>query len=170
MNEYYLIAKIISSGKNGFVKVKLEPGFTVKLESLKFLFLDFWDQKRKFELEEISTVKQSVFFKFKNFNDERDISILIGRNVFVIEGDLKKLTGDVSLSQNLIGFRVFKGDYFLGNVSDYFQAPANPVIEIKNTDGKEILIPFVHSIFEKIDSENKVLIIKSDYGIDDNED
>ena len=35
---------------------------------------------------------------------------------------------------------------------------------------KEVLIPFVHSIFEKIDSENKVLILKSDYGINDDED
>ena len=136
MSEFYLIAKILSAGKNGFVKIQLEPGFTENLELLKFLYLEFWDRKKKFELEEVSTVKQSVFFKFRNFDNERDVSVLIGRNVFVVESDLKKLHGDNSLFQNLIGFKVFKGHLFLGYVSDYFQAPANPVIEIKNDDGK----------------------------------
>ncbi len=170
MSEFYLIAKILSAGKNGFVKIQLEPGFTENLESLKFLYLEFWDRKKFFELEEVSTVKQSVFFKFKNFDNERDISVLIGRSVFAVESDLKNFVGDKALSQNLIGFKVFKGHYFLGIVTDYFQTPANPVIEIKNDDGKEILIPYVDAIFEKIDSENKVLILKSDYGINDDED
>ena len=129
----------------------------------------FGIRKKRFELEEISTVKQSIFFKFKNFDDERDISTLIGRNIFVVESDLKKISRDDSPAQNLIGFRVFKGNYLLGNVSDHFQTPANPVIEIKNEDGKEILIPFVHSIFEKIDRESKILILNSDYGLNDDD-
>ena len=169
MNEFYLIAKILSSGKNGFVKIQFEPGVAENIESLKFLFLDFWDKKKKFELEEISTAKQSVFFKLKNFDDERDISVLVGRSICVVESDLKKLHGDSSLSQNLIGYKVFKGNNFLGSISSYFQTPANPVIEIKNNDGKEILIPFVHSLFDKIDPESKVLILKSDYGIDEDD-
>lgn len=169
MNEFYLIAKILSPGKNGFVKIQFEPGVAENIESLKFLFLDFWEKKKKFEIEEISTVKQSVFFKFKNFDDERDISVLIGRSIFVIENDLKKLHGDGSLSQNLIGFKVYKSNKLLGSVSGYFQTPANPVIEIRNNDGIEILIPFVHSLFDKIDPESKVLILKSDYGIDEDD-
>ena len=170
MNEFYLIAKILSAGKNGFVKIQFEPGVTENIESLKFIYLDFWDKKKRFEIEEILTTNQSVFFKFKNFDDERDISVLIGKSIFVFESDLKKLSGDRSLSQNLVGFKVFKGNDFLGIVSGYFQTPANPVIEIKINNGKEILIPFVQSLFDKIDFMNKVLILKSDFGFDDDED
>lgn len=170
MNEFYLIAKILSAGKDGFVKVQLAPGFYVKQDSIKFLYLDFWDQKKKVELEEIFIIKNSLFFKFKNFDDERDSSLFIGRNIFILLSDLEKVKNSEITVHNLIGSNLFKGADLLGSVIDYFETPANPVIEIIKEDGNKILIPFVHSIFEKIDPENNILILNPDYGIDDNED
>lgn len=170
MNEFYLIAKILSAGKDGFVKVQLSPGFYVNQDSIKFLYLDFWDQKKIVELEEVFIIKNSLFFKFKNFNDERDSSLFIGRNIFVLMSDLEKVKSSEITTYNLVGCRLFKGADLLGSVLDYFETPANPVIEIIKEDGNKILIPFVHSIFEKIDPENNILILSSDFGIDDNED
>lgn len=167
MNEFYFIAKILSSGKDGFVKVRLVPGFLENLENITCVFLDFWNQKKQFELEEILNFKNSVFLKFKNFETERDTSLLIDRDVFVSEKDVDQLNLNILIEQSFIGYKVFRNQEYLGIVSDYFEAPANPVIEIKNIDGKEILIPFVHSFFDKIDSENKELVLKSDYGIYD---
>jgi ribosomal 30S subunit maturation factor RimM len=170
LDEYYLIAKIISAGKEGFVKVQFVPGLNINLDSIKFLYLDFWEQKKKIELEEILNFKQSVFFKFKNFDDERDVSVLIDRKIFISVNDFEKVVGNVSLDQNIIGSKVYKGQDFLGIVSDYFETPANPVIEIKRDGRNNLLIPYVVSVFEKIDLENKVLILNSDFGIDDDED
>lgn len=170
MDEYYLIAQIISAGKDGFVKVQLTPGLNIYLDTITFVYLDFWDQKKIFELEEILSIKESVFFKFKNFDNERDISVLIGRNIFVSGHDFEKVVGDVFLNQSLIGSKVYKGQDFLGIVSDYFETPANPVIEISKENGTNFLIPYVETVFEKIDPENKILILNSDFGIDDDED
>jgi 16S rRNA processing protein RimM len=170
LNDFYLIAKILSAGKDGFVKVQLVPGLNINLDSIKFLFIDFWDQKKTIELEEILNFKQSVFLKFKNFDDERDVSVFIGRNIFVNADDFEKLVSDVFLNQDLIGSKVYRGQDFLGTVNDYFETPANPVIEIGKEDGTNILIPYVDSVFEKIDTENKILILNSDFGIDDDED
>ncbi len=169
MNEFYLIAKILSAGKDGFVKVQLIPGFSLDPDSIKFLYLDFWDQKKKIELEDILNIKNTFFLKFKNFDDERDISIFIGRNVFIKGSDLEKVANDVFNNQSLIGCDVYKSQVYIGLVSDYFETPANPVIEISREDGNNFLIPYVHSIFEKIDTENKILILNSDFGIDDDE-
>lgn len=170
MNEYYLIAKILSAGKDGFVKVQLVPGVNINLDLIKFLFIDFWDQKKTIELEDILNIKQSVFLKFKNFEDERDASVFIGRNIFVSADDFEKLVNSVLFNQNLIGSKVYKGTDYIGIVNDYFETQANPVIEISKKDGTNFLIPYVDSVFEKIDTENKLLILNSDFGIDDDED
>ena len=170
MNDFYLIAKILSAGKDGFVKVQFVPGLNINLDSIKFLFIDFWDQKKTIELEEILNFKQSVFLKFKNFDDERDVSVFIGRNIFVNADGFERVVSDVFLNQSLIGSKVYKGQDYLGTVNDYFETPANPVIEISKEDGTNFLIPYVDSVFEKIDTENKMLILNSDFGIDDDED
>jgi 16S rRNA processing protein RimM len=170
LNDFYLIAKILSAGKDGFVKVQWVPGLNINLDSIKFLFIDFWDQKKTIELEEILNFKQSVFMKFKNFEDEREVSVFIGRNIFVNADDFERVVNDVFLNQSLIGSKVYKGQDYLGTVNDYFETPANPVIEISKEDGTNFLIPYVDSVFEKIDTENKTLILNSDFGIDDDED
>jgi 16S rRNA processing protein RimM len=170
LNEFFLIAKVLSAGKDGFVKVQLVPGLSINLDSIKFVYLDFWDQKKSIELEEVLWVKQSVFLKFKNFNDERDISVFIGRNIFINANDFKKTVKGIFLNQNLIGSKVYRDQDFLGIVSDYFETPANPVIEISKENENNFLIPYVDSVFAKVDLENKLLILISDFGIDDDED
>lgn len=169
MNEFYLIAKILSAGKDGFVKIQLVPGIIINPELIKHLYLDFWEQKKKLELEEILSIKNSVFFKFKNFDDEREVSLFIGRNVFVTSENFEIVKSNRVLNSELIGCELFKGQHFVGTVIDYFDTPANPVIEIILEYGKKILIPFVHSIFDKIDPENNTLILNSDFGFDDDD-
>jgi len=91
LSEFYLIAKILSAGKDGFVKVQLVPGFSFDPDSIKFLYLDFWEEKKKLELEDVLNFKNSFFFKFKYFNDDRETSVFIGRNVFVTDNDFEKV-------------------------------------------------------------------------------
>ena len=98
------------------------------------------------------------------------VYMFIGRNIFVNADDFERVFSDVFLNQNLIGSKVYKGQDFIGVVNDYFETPANPVIEIRKEDGTDFLIPYVSSVFEKIDTENKILILNSDFGIDDDED
>jgi len=170
VDEFLFIAKIQSAGKNGFVKVQLIPGFFDNLENIKYLFLDFWNQKKKFELEEIVTNKTSVFFKFQNFNDVRDTFVLLDKEIFVSKSELKNLNLDNINTKDIIGFKAFKSNDCIGIVSDFYEAPANFVVEIKNADSKEILIPFVESIVTEIDYKNKVLVINPDFGLVDDED
>ncbi len=67
MNDFYLIAKILSAGKDGFVKVQLVPGLNINLDSIKFLFVDFWDQKKAIELEESFEFQTICFSKVQKF-------------------------------------------------------------------------------------------------------
>lgn len=170
MNEFFLIAKIVSAGKSGFVKVQLVPGISSHLKNVDTVFLDFWGQKKQFELEEFFSNKNTLFFKFNNFDDDREVSLLIGRSVFISSINAAEIGLDELSNIDVIGYKVLQDDKFIGDVIDYYQMPANPIIEIKNKIGKIILLPFVDAVIEKINSENKELVLKSGSAVYDDED
>ena len=170
MNEYFLIAKITSSGKDGFVKTDLILGISGCLDRLKIVYLDFWGKKKKFFIEDISRQKKSFYLKFKNFDSDRDIQTLIGREVFTKDKNDLKLPDGRFFIKDLIGSEVFRDGIRVGSVKDVFESPANDVLEIINSEGREILLPFVLEYFENVDPERKILILKSGAGVYDDED
>lgn len=169
-DEFLFIAKIQSVGKSGFVKVQLIPGFFDSLKKIKYLFLDFWNQKKKFELEEIVTNKTSVFLKFNNFDDERNASVLLNKDIYVQSSLLKELDLNIILEKNVIGFKVLQNHKVIGVIKDFYEAPANPIIELDTESGREILVPFVDDVIEIIDYQKKELVVKPDFGLEDDED
>jgi len=169
LDDFYSIAKIIGAGKNGFVKIHNVPGISENFDKIKTVYLDFWNQKKQFEIEEVLNGKNSIFLKFINFDDDREISLMINREIFVSDTDAEKFNLKMLLEHTLIGFNVYRDKEYLGLVNDFFETPANQVIEIKDPEGKEILIPFVHSFFDRIDYKSKELVLKSDYCIYDDE-
>ncbi|HMN50319.1 MAG TPA: ribosome maturation factor RimM [Ignavibacteriaceae bacterium] len=171
MDDFYFVARIVSAGKDGFVKIQSESNIADDyFDSSNEVYLDYWGKKKKFIIEEVSKSKNSFFIKFKNFDDERDQLVLIGRNIFVNQKNLSLQTDQFFNNQDLIGCQVFRNDVLIGIVKNLFNAPANDVIEIMNIDGKEILIPFVDAYFEMMDVKNKKLILKPDAGFYDDED
>jgi 16S rRNA processing protein RimM len=170
LNEYFFIAKITSSGKDGFVKTDFISGFSDHLDRLRIVYLDFWGKKKKFFIEDTSRQKKSIYLKFKNFDNDRDIQVLVGREVFVKDKSELKLPEQRFFIKDLIGSEVFRDGIILGTVKDVFESPANDVLEIINAEGKEILLPFVPEYFENVDPNSKILILKSGAGVYDDED
>jgi 16S rRNA processing protein RimM len=171
LDEFYLIAEIISAGKDGFVKINLLADVSVDtFQSKNEVYLDFWGRKKKIIIEDFVRVKNSYFLKFLNFDNDRDLSILIGQKIFLVENDFHlHHNNDFTLS-GLIGCQVFRNKEFIGVVNDIFSTPAHDVMEILKPDREEILIPFVDAYFEIMDVKNKKLILKSDAGYYDDED
>lgn len=170
MNEFFLIAEITSAGKDGYVKILGQGGFGDLIENNNVVYVDFWNQKKALQIEDIISGKNSLYVKFKGFDDKRDISLLFGRNIFIKSEKITKLLTERDLPIEIVGYLVYQNGLELGVVQDIFQMPANDVLVFRDKAGKEILIPYVLSIFEKIDKEKKVIILNSEYGIDDDED
>ncbi len=170
MNEFILIAEITSAGKDGYVKILEKTGFNNLLNKVSDVYLDFWNQKKDFEIEDITTGKNSLYIKFKRFEDQRDTSLLIGRSIYLQSERLKELINETGFLPDVIGYKVYQNGILLGDVIDVFQTPANDVIVLRSETGKEILFPYVLSIIEKNDKENKILILNSEYGIGEDED
>lgn len=171
MDDFYFIARIVSTGKDGFVKINSPLDITDKFFQLNNeVYIDFWGKKKKFIVEETLKNKNSFFLKFLNFDDERDSIVLMERKIFVHKQNLSSLSSKNFIVTDFIGCQVFRDDILIGIVKDIFNTPANNVIEILKPDGKEFLIPLVDAYFEIMDIKNKKLVLNSNAGYYDDED
>lgn len=168
MKEFFLIAKISSLyGHNGSVKVELYSDFRNRHSGTKKIFIDFWGDKKILYLESVKYPGSSVVLKFKNFDDEREAGLLIGRELFVEKKDLVKLEKYNYYIHDLIGSNVFQNGEVIGEVVDVLTLPANDVIVINRENEDELLIPFVLDYIENIDPEKKRMVIRKEIDYDD---
>lgn len=168
MKDFFLIAKITALlGRGGFVKVELYSDFPERFSKLKKVFIDFWGDKKKFYVEKVKQTGVSFALKFRNFDDDRDAGVLIGREVFVENEDVVKLPANNYFLHDLIGSTVIQGGEEIGEITDVLNVPANNVIVIKKDKKKEILIPLVLEFIEQFDVKKKILILKKGFGYDD---
>ena len=167
MKDYFLVAKITSCfGKRGFVKIQPYSDFPERFFDLEKVFVDFWGDKKKLEIEKVRQLNNSFAVKFRFFNDERDAGIFIGRKMYVEDKDLVELPKHNIFIHDLIGSKVLHKDYEIGEVIDVLSPPANDVVVILGKGNKEILIPLVLNCIDKFDPEKKVLFLKSEMDFD----
>ena len=173
MNDYFLIAKIISSsGRNGAVKIISYSNFEDIFSNVDKIFIDFFGDKKLLHIENIEEGNDCFLLKIKNFDSEKDSEILIGKNIFVDKNDLLELPEDHFFIHELIGSFVFCNNEKIGIIKDVLKLPANDVYVILDVDNLERLIPAVPEFIEKFDAKSKVLILKKldEYYEEDDED
>jgi len=169
--EYLLIGKIDSvTGNDGFVKITSYSDFPKRFHALSEVYLDFWGDKKKFIIEKTGYHKQSLLIKFKNFNCKRDTQLLEGKEIFITSDDVIKLPENNFFIHDLIGSKVLINDAIIGVITDVLKTPANDVIVLKGDNDKEILLPFVPDFIERFDPERKIMILKQDIDLSDDED
>ena len=168
MKNFFLIARVISLfGKDGYIKIEPVSDFPERFFSLSTVFLDFWGEKKEFIVEDVKQLKNAFALKIKNFNDERSSNLLIGRDVFIKADESFELPDNTFYLHDLIGSQVYRSNERIGVIKDLLSPPANDVLVIENDEQKEILIPFVLEFIENFDAEKKMLILKKDAGIYD---
>lgn len=171
MDELFLIAKVVSvSVKDGLLKLKLFTDHPEKLFTTDFIFIDFWGSKKKFFIENVVKRGENYLIKLKNFSAERELSAFIGREIFLKQSDLLPLDDNSFYIHDLIGCKVYCSDKFLGKVKDVLSTPANDILELITEDSGVKLLPFVLKFFEEINPEEKIIFVKADSGICDDED
>jgi 16S rRNA processing protein RimM len=169
LNDFYPIAKLISAGRDGYIKFVPLSDFNAESLINAKAYLDFGGKKKKFVVEDILTVKNSSFIKFFDFEDEREVELLAGREVYLAKDDAEVLLKDTLFIGSLVGFKVFRDRQVIGVIKNTFKTPANYVLEILNDKGKEILIPYVENFFKEIDVDEKKVTLKKDAVIFDDE-
>lgn len=171
MTEYYLIGRIESpAGSNGFVKISLQSDFPDRFNILEEAYIDFWGDKKKFIIEKVSKQKNNILLKFKSFDSLREVQLLAGRDLFVAEDKVVRLPEHNFFIHDIVGSKVFLNNEFFGEITDVGRTKANDIIAIRKTDNKEILLPLIDSFIEKFDVDKKIMLLKNDIDLSDDED
>ncbi len=156
-----MVARITSvADKKGFVKIYSYSDFPERFFSLNEVYIDFFDSKKKFIVEEVKKIKNDFFLKFRNFDSANDTRILLDKEIFVNEKDAVKLPEKVFFVHDLLDSKVFRNEKLFGIIKDVLSYPANDVYVIEDVNGGEVLLPALSELIESFDPENKVMILK----------
>lgn len=138
-----------------------------------------WLIKRKDGWHTVPFIKgrkqgKTIVAQLKGVDDPDKAHALIGCDIAINEGQLKKLAEDEFYWRELQGLKVInQEDTVLGNVSSMMATGANDVIVVKldatiakakNT--KEILIPYIDSVVKNIDLDAGLIKVDWDEDFD----
>lgn len=165
MNDFLLVARITSIARSeGFLNLQIFTDFPQKLLELKEVYLDFFGSKKKFIVERVKSSKKTLKIKFRNFDSQRELSVLINRDVFIDSKDAAELPDGSYFIHDLIGLEVWQESTFLGKIIEILKVPANDIFVIKDEFGNETLIPFVLGFIENIEVEKRKIFLKPGAG------
>ena len=171
MNEFFLIAKIVSTyGEKGFVRIVSYSDFPDRFFDLKNVFINFFGSWKTFFVKDVKKQKKFFILKFENFDSDKEASILIGKEIYVDSKNVVTLPENHFFIHDIIGSKVYRNNKEFGVVEDILNLPANDVYVI-NSFGKEVLIPAVKEFIDKFDPVKKILfLIPGDELFEDDED
>ena len=154
------IGRISSAvGLKGEVRVVLYANDSVNLKEGKSLLL-------KRAKENIGTVCESVrhqngkpVAKLKDFDDRNAAETLKGMEVYITSDELEELPEGEHYVRDIVGYSVYDRttDTCIGTLNDVIQNTAQSVLDIKTSDGKQVLVPAVDAFLREIDDENETI-------------
>jgi 16S rRNA processing protein RimM len=152
-------------GIKGEVKVKpmtdyIEDRFKVG-SSIELLLNEV---RHNYVIESVRHHQGSLLVKFEGLDSLNDVEFYHRGIIQVDRNDLDDLEEDEFYFTDIIGFKLqVDGDY-VGIVSEVMDLPAHPVLRVK-TETDDILIPFVASFIETVDTDEDIIYVKGMDGL-----
>ncbi len=114
----------------------------------------------EFEIEYVKYQKKRVLLKLKGIDSIEDAEKYKQDYLKIHRKDAKSLPEDTYFIADLIGLDVFtNSNEFLGKVDDIFPTGSNDVYVVKDSLGKQILLPAIKDVINNIDIKNKRIIV-----------
>ncbi|MFA6807304.1 MAG: ribosome maturation factor RimM [Bacteroidales bacterium] len=138
----------------------------MEYSELDGVYIEISNRLILYPIEAIRVNGNKAVVRFENMNQEDSLK-LIGKKLFLPLEMLPKLEGNKFYFHEVIGFNVIdseKGD--VGVINSIIEYPAHPLFSILYNE-KEILMPIVDPIIEKVDREAKIIYIKAPQGLID---
>ena len=156
------IGKISAAfGIKGELKLLHYSGEHERIENLEELFLVINEKETIYPISSIRISSKGPIIKLVGVDDRNAAELLVNAQVFVDEDSLAPLDDDSYYINDIIGLKVVSREgNTIGEVSDFIDNPANPVIQIEATDGEnDFLLPFVDNFVIDIDLEKREMKI-----------
>lgn len=160
--EYLKIGKIVNThGIKG--ELRLLSSFPYK-DKVFIKGMKIYIDKKKIEV--INTYRRHKNFDMitlDGYNNINDVLKYKGLYVYVNKDDIN-LDNNKYLDEDLIGLDIYVNNEYKGKVNTIERYDKNVIMSIMN-DNKEYLIPYNDNIIEKIDINNKKIIVKDINGL-----
>jgi 16S rRNA processing protein RimM len=165
----FFLGKIVKKYSfKGEVLVKLDTDEPEIYDGLESVFIDLRGNLIPFFIEHAQLHKSELLrIRFEDVTTEEDADAILKSNLYLPLEFLPKLEGDKFYFHEIIGFTVTDTNFGdVGIITGINDTTAQALFEI-DRDGIEILIPMNDHFIQKVDKENKVILVETPEGLID---
>lgn len=163
LDDYITVGKIINSfGNRGMVKIKPLTDFPERFFSGEdlYLFAPATPEPAKITISEPFDHKGFIIAGISCCNTTDDVKKIMNYEIKIKKEQLKKLEKNSYYVFDIIGLEVYdESGTYIGQIKDIITNMANDVYVIAKPGKKELLVPAIGRYIQKVDIENKIMII-----------
>ncbi|MBP6459144.1 MAG: 16S rRNA processing protein RimM [Crocinitomicaceae bacterium] len=158
------IAKL--HGFKGEVSFFLDVTDPFEYEGLKQVYVDINGFLTPFFIKSINLrPKGFATVKLEGVETENDAQSLVRKNLYLPLADLPQLSDKNFYDHEVVGFELVDINHGLvGVIQQIIDLPVNPLIQV-DAKGKEVLIPFVKGLIQRVDRSTKTLHVQAPEGL-----
>ena len=162
---FVAIARVVRpQGRQGEVAAEILTDFPARFAHLRQVFLEHPDRPPdSFEVESTRMHKGRVILKFSGIDSIDRANRLRSLHVLIPREERTQLYGHRYYVSELVGCRVIAehgGRRELGTVTAVEPTGGVDLLHVGRPDGRELLIPLAQAICIRIDTENKLIVVK----------
>ena len=164
---FYLGKVIKTHGLKGEVTLKIDADDPSAYVNMKHFFLEINKVLTPFFVEKITMSGNKFFIAVQDVKTIEQAQNLVGKAVYLPMEMLPKLSGKQFYFHEIVGFMVVdteKGE--LGPISEVLEYPTQAILQVMKGK-KEILIPILDQVIQKVDRDKKILTITAPEGLID---
>ena len=161
MQEYFEVGQIVNTnGLKGLLKINPFTDDITRFERLKTIFIEHKKELLEFEIESVRYQKKQVLLKLKGIDTIEEAEKYREDYLKINRNKEEKLPEDTYYIVDLIGLDIYtEGGELLGKLDDVFSTGSNDVYVVKNSEGKQILLPAISDVIKNIDLEQKKIVV-----------
>jgi len=162
MEEYFEIGQIVNTnGLKGILKIKPFTDNITEFETFEKIYIQKGKELIEFRIEQVRYNKNMVLLKLEGIDDINKAEEYRNLYLKVNRDALPDLPDNTYYIVDLLDCNVVteEGEN-LGQVKDVFNTGSNDIYDVKDENGKQILIPAIKEVVKNIDITNKKIIVK----------
>ena len=161
MQEYFEVGQIVNTnGLKGLLKINPFTDDITRFEKLKTIFIEHKKELLEFEIESVRYQKKQVLLKLKGIDTIEEAEKYREDYLKINRNKEEKLPENTYYIVDLIGLDIYtENGELLGKLDDIFSTGSNDVYVVKNSEGKQILLPAISNVIKNIDLEQKKIVV-----------
>lgn len=155
------IGQIVNTfGIKGEVKVKPFTDDIKRFDKLKKINIEQKNSKKEYEIENIKYHKDMVILKLKGIDQIEQAELLRNSYLKIDKNEEEPLEENTYYIVDLLGLSVYTEEgVLLGILDDIYNTGSNDIYVVKDSLGKQTLLPAIQDVIKEIDIENQKIIV-----------